>query len=104
MPMRALLIAPLLIAQFLSGCATIEADARVARSPFAAYDAARIAEGAYRASDAANLPVMLRLRQLDANAREKLALYRAQPDPERGAAAQVAVAALVHCLITDTEF
>jgi len=104
MPMRALLIAPILIAQFLAGCATVEADARVARSPFAAYDAARIAEGAYRASDNADTAVMLRLRQLDAEAREKLALYRAQPDPERGAAAQVAVADLVHCLITEANF
>ena len=99
MPMRALLFVLL-----LAGCAGIEADAQVARSPFAAYDAARMAEGAYRVSDHADPAVMRRLRQLDAEARERLQLYRDQPDPMRGQAAEVAVAALVQELLSNAEF
>lgn len=77
---------------------------RLMRSPFSAYDAARVAEGAYRASGRGDPEVMMRLHALDHLALSALDDYRAAPDADHGVAAVRAVAALVQVLVDEAEF
>jgi RecB family exonuclease len=98
-------IAPIVFAGLLllTGCADNDLRTEVYANPMAAYDAAKIAEGAYLASAHATPEGLARLVQLDRTATLALIAYRRRPGPEQAQNVQLAIAALADYLSTGIE-
>jgi hypothetical protein len=99
---RHLRAVPVLLA--LSGCAQLTTEGQPIHNPLAAYDAARIAEGAYLASGHVDMPTLRRLAELDQAAREALDTWKTRPDPTSAQAATLSVAELTDYIRTETSF
>ena len=95
--MRAIALGLALLA---SGCATTSIRSQVYENPLAAFDAAKIAEGAYLASDRATPEGLAHLIELDRAATRALRAYRQQPSAEQAQQAQLAIADLADYLST----
>jgi RecB family exonuclease len=88
------------LAVLLAGCAATSLRTEVYANPVAAFDAAKIAEGAYLASPRATPEGLAHLIELDRAATAALRAYRQRPSPEQAQEAQLAIADLADYLST----
>lgn len=88
----------------LAGCAHLTLQGEPIGDPLAAYDAARIAEGAYLASGHVDRQTLLHMAELDRAARQAIETWRTHRDPESAQTATVRVAELSDYLQTETKF